>query len=110
MLARDLSKVAGYIFVGLPIEGVDTGDYLVRNLIGIDPTNGVIAIGDQVSVGSSRIWCVTSPCASIAIYVSTLTWWNPKTSNPSTIIQPMLALSATSLATSDHRNKLSTPV
>ncbi len=57
VLARDLRKVAGYIFVGLPIEGVDTGDYLVRNLIGLDPTNGVIAIGDHVSVGSSILFC-----------------------------------------------------
>ena len=57
VLARDLSKVAGYIFVGLPIEGADTGDYLVRNLIGLDPTNGIIAIGDYLSVGSSMMFC-----------------------------------------------------
>ena len=57
VLARDLRKVAGYIFVGLPVEGADTGDYLVRNLIGLDPTNGIIAIGDYLSVGSSMMFC-----------------------------------------------------
>lgn len=57
VLARDLRKVAGYIFVGLPIEGADTGDYLVRNLVGLDPTNGIIAIGDYLSTGSSMLFC-----------------------------------------------------
>ena len=57
VLARDLRKVAGYIFVGLPVQGTDTGDYLVRNLMGLDPTNGIIAIGDYVSAGSSLMFC-----------------------------------------------------
>jgi small ligand-binding sensory domain FIST len=39
--------VAGYIFAGLPIPGSDTGDYLVRNLIGIDPEEKLLAIGDR---------------------------------------------------------------
>lgn len=51
VLARDLQRVAGYIFAALPISGSDTGDYLVRNLIGIDPDAGLLAIGDQVEAG-----------------------------------------------------------
>ena len=51
VLARDLSRVGGYIFAALPIKGSDTGDYLVRNLIGIDPDQGLIAIGDLVEEG-----------------------------------------------------------
>jgi small ligand-binding sensory domain FIST len=51
VLARDLSRVAGYIFVAMPIPGSDTGDYLVRNLIGIDPDAGVLAVGDLVTEG-----------------------------------------------------------
>jgi len=52
ILARDLGKVGGYIFAALPISGSDTGDYLVRNLIGIDPQQGLLAIGDMVTPGT----------------------------------------------------------
>jgi small ligand-binding sensory domain FIST len=51
VLARDLSRIGGYIFAALPIRGSDTGDYLVRNLIGIDPDRGLVAIGDLVNPG-----------------------------------------------------------
>ena len=51
VLARNLSRVGGYIFAALPISGSDTGDYLVRNLVGIDPNQGLVAIGDLVKDG-----------------------------------------------------------
>jgi len=51
LLARDLRRALGYIHVALPIAGSDTGDYLVRNLIGIDPENGLIGIGAYVERG-----------------------------------------------------------
>ncbi len=51
VLARDLARIAGYIFAALPIAGSDTGDYLVRNLIGIDPGRGLLAVGDMLEVG-----------------------------------------------------------
>jgi small ligand-binding sensory domain FIST len=51
VLARDLNRVGGYIFAALPIKGSDTGDYLVRNLIGIDTNRGLIAIGDLLEPG-----------------------------------------------------------
>jgi len=57
VLARDLSRVAGYIFAGLPVPGSDTGDYLVRNLIGIDPTQKLVAIGDLVEEGDPIMFC-----------------------------------------------------
>jgi small ligand-binding sensory domain FIST len=50
-IARDPDRAAGYIFVALPVRGSDTGDYLVRNLMGIDPNKGWIAIGDQIESG-----------------------------------------------------------
>lgn len=50
-LAADLPKVAGTIFAGLPIRGSDTGDYLARNLMAIDPRNGWIAIAERVETG-----------------------------------------------------------
>ena len=57
VLSRDLTKVAGYIFAGLPIRGSDTGDYLVRNLVGIDPVNKMLAIGDAVETGDGILFC-----------------------------------------------------
>jgi small ligand-binding sensory domain FIST len=57
VLSRDLSRVAGYIFAGLPVPGSDTGDYLVRNLVGIDPGQKLVAIGDQVEEGDPVMFC-----------------------------------------------------
>lgn len=57
VLARDLRKVAGYIFAALPVSGSDTGDYLVRNLTGIDPEQGLIAIGEYVDAGDPIMFC-----------------------------------------------------
>ncbi len=51
LLARDLSKIEGYVHAALPIAGSDTGDYLVRNLLGVDPEKGHVAIADRVETG-----------------------------------------------------------
>jgi small ligand-binding sensory domain FIST len=57
ILARDLNRAAGYIFAGLPIQGSDTDDYLVRNLIGIDTEGKRIAIGDIIHPGQKIQFC-----------------------------------------------------
>ena len=57
VLSKDLSRVAGYIFAGLPVPGSDTGDYLVRNLIGIDPQEKLLAIGDILEDDASLMFC-----------------------------------------------------
>ncbi|MGB5440883.1 MAG: FIST N-terminal domain-containing protein [Gammaproteobacteria bacterium] len=57
VLAKDLSRVAGYIFAGLPVSGSDTGDYLVRNLIGIDPEQQLLAIGDNLEEDATIMFC-----------------------------------------------------
>ena len=57
ILARDLNRAAGYIFAGLPIRESDTGDYLVRNLVGVDSDGGRIAIGDIVMPGQPIQFC-----------------------------------------------------
>jgi small ligand-binding sensory domain FIST len=56
-LARDLNRIGGHVFAGLPIAGSDTGDYLVRNLVGIDPANGLIAIGEMLQPGQNVMFC-----------------------------------------------------
>ena len=57
ILARDLRRAAGYIFVGLPIPRSDTGDYLVRNLIGVDPRTGVLAVAQTLEPGQRIMFC-----------------------------------------------------
>jgi len=56
-LARDINRLGGVIFAGLPIAGTDTGEYLVRNLVGIDPARGIVAIGDLVEAGNPIMFC-----------------------------------------------------
>jgi small ligand-binding sensory domain FIST len=57
LLARDLSRIGGYIYVSFPIAASDTGDYLVRNIIGIDETRGWIQVGDLVTRGMALGFC-----------------------------------------------------
>jgi len=52
-----LPAVGGTIFAGLPIEGSDTGDYVVRNLVGIDPVHKLVAIGEPVKLGGQVLFC-----------------------------------------------------
>jgi small ligand-binding sensory domain FIST len=56
-LARDLNRIGGVIFAGIPIPGSDTGDYLVRNLVGLDPENKLVAIGEMLEPGTSIMFC-----------------------------------------------------
>lgn len=48
---EELSQLGGQIFAGLSVTGADIEDYVVRNLIGIDPANRLIAVGDLVQKG-----------------------------------------------------------
>jgi small ligand-binding sensory domain FIST len=57
VLSRNLAQSADYIYCALPIKGTDTGDYLVRNLMGIDEINGLIAIGDHLYNQSCLMFC-----------------------------------------------------
>jgi len=56
-LVADLAQVPGLVHAALPIEGSDTGDYLVRPLVGIDDERGLLAIGEHVETGQ-RIFFV----------------------------------------------------
>jgi small ligand-binding sensory domain FIST len=55
VLSRNLDRVGGYIHAALPISadenGDDAGDYLVRNVVGIDPDSGLVAIGERIAEG-----------------------------------------------------------
>ena len=56
-LASDLNRVGGHIFAGISVPGSDTGDYLARNLVGIDTQSKLIAIGDYLKKGDSLMFC-----------------------------------------------------
>jgi small ligand-binding sensory domain FIST len=60
-LARNLRRVGGTIFAGLPVTGSDTGDYLVRNLMAIDPNQGWLVLGAEVSPGDPILFCRRDP-------------------------------------------------
>jgi len=45
------------LLVGLPVPGSDTGDYTARNIVGVDPKIGLVAIGDQVEPGMEILFC-----------------------------------------------------
>jgi small ligand-binding sensory domain FIST len=57
ILAREIDRAAGYIFAAFPVQGSDTGDYVVRDIIGIDPENNILAIGDNMTVDSKIMFC-----------------------------------------------------
>ncbi len=61
LLARDLNRVAGYIHAAFPVEGSDTGDYVVRNLVGIDRERGWLAVGGEVETGDRLLFVRRDP-------------------------------------------------
>jgi small ligand-binding sensory domain FIST len=46
VLARNLERTGGFIHVALPTHGADRPDYVVRNLLAVDPRRAAIAVGD----------------------------------------------------------------
>ena len=60
-LAGDLRRVGGLIFAGLPVPGSDTGDYLVRNLMAIDPGRGWLVLGAEIAAGEAIVFCRRDP-------------------------------------------------
>jgi small ligand-binding sensory domain FIST len=60
-LARDPRRLGGIIFAGLPVAGSDTGDYLVRNLMAIDPRQGWVVVGAEVAPGDPILFCRRDP-------------------------------------------------
>lgn len=54
---RNMEQIAGYIFAGFPIQHSDTNDYLVRNIIGFNFDQSVIAVGDYVEEGWPMMFC-----------------------------------------------------
>lgn len=57
ILARDLNRTVGYVFAGLPIPESDKSDYIVRNIIGIDANNQLLAISEALEPYPTIMFC-----------------------------------------------------
>jgi len=57
VIARDWQQASDYIFAGLVNKNSDTGDYTIRQLIGVDPDNKFIAIADYLQNDQEIIFC-----------------------------------------------------
>lgn len=65
MLARDLQRVAGYVHVAFPVSGTDDGaDYLVRNLMAIDPHNGLLGVATEIAPGDRIMFVRRDPASA----------------------------------------------
>jgi small ligand-binding sensory domain FIST len=56
-LSNNLDSLHEHVFAGFPVKGSDTGDYLVRNLMGVDQDNNLIAVGDLISNEQEIMFC-----------------------------------------------------
>ena len=58
---KGLRQAARDTFVGIIVPGAEVAgggdDYMVRNLVGVDPQNKLIAIGDTIDTGATVIFC-----------------------------------------------------
>jgi small ligand-binding sensory domain FIST len=66
VLARNPERIAGFIHVALPIVGADRPDYVVRNLLAADLRRGIIAVGDQLRVGTPLMFVKRDPTTAQA--------------------------------------------
>jgi len=57
VIARDWEQASNYIFAGLINKNSDTGDYTIRQLIGVDPENKFIAIADYLQNDQEIVFC-----------------------------------------------------
>jgi small ligand-binding sensory domain FIST len=59
-LAEDLGRALMYLFVGLPADrkanSVRPGEYVVRNIVGIDSDKGILGVAEQVAEGEAMIF------------------------------------------------------
>ncbi len=64
-LMEDIREAVTAVFVGLPMEPdqdqIARGQYLVRNIMGVDPDSGAIAIGDEVRTGQILTFTLREP-------------------------------------------------
>ena len=59
-LLQDLRRALAFVFAGLPSDAeknsVAPGEYLVRNIVGLDAQKGVLALGEEVFEGERMVF------------------------------------------------------
>lgn len=59
-LAQDLRRALAFVFAGLPADPhantVGPGEYAARNIVGVDPEKGVLAVAEEVFEGERMIF------------------------------------------------------
>jgi len=59
-LIEDLRRAATFVFVGLPVDPerqhIARGEYVVRNIVGVDPRQGIVAIADEIHQGQKIVF------------------------------------------------------
>lgn len=59
-LLDDLRRAAAFVFVGLPVDAerqrIARGEYVVRNIVGVDPNQGIVAIADEIRQGQKMVF------------------------------------------------------
>ncbi len=59
-LLEDLRRALAFVFAGLPADprenSVGPGDYLVRNIVGLDPQKGILAVAEEVFEGEQMVF------------------------------------------------------
>ena len=66
VLARNIERVGGYIHAALPIAGADNGDYLVRNIVGIDAAKQWMSIGERLQAGDKLMFVRRDGASALA--------------------------------------------
>ncbi|HLO79030.1 MAG TPA: FIST C-terminal domain-containing protein [Magnetospirillum sp.] len=66
LIARDIRRASGYIHLAVPVAGSDSGDsdagdYMVRMLLGVDPRQGWLAVGDRIDEGAQVMFVRRDP-------------------------------------------------
>ncbi len=63
---EDLADRIANVEAAFPVAASDTGDYLVRNLIGVDVERGLLVIGERVSAGDKILFVRRGEAEAVA--------------------------------------------
>jgi small ligand-binding sensory domain FIST len=59
-LSEDLQRAAAFVFIGLPVDRerqhIARGEYVVRNIVGFDPKQGIVAVADEIRQGQKMVF------------------------------------------------------
>lgn len=61
-----IEGLGGHLFAALPVTGSDTGDYLVRDIIGVTREGGGMAIAAPLARGDKLMFCRRDRSSAIA--------------------------------------------